>query len=1232
MAEIIFCPSCRRRLQLPSDFQDELVRCPGCHTDFQLSSDGAPLRETLPPMALPADDETPVRRPEPRSVSRGRPVRKSSRGTCLIVLSVVGLVGAVFVASVAGIVLLAGRSTPPPTSVAAHFPEDDEEDFARQIEVFRGRAPLVEANIAPELLPLFNLLGLSLRLGDANGVMRQFDVDRATDEFIDLAIVPPRKTPKRRQFLISLRRGMGRSLMRRGEDLQWTTFEIRQVKKKTDDECAAVVCHRQSNGSTLKIRWWLTRRAGEWKIYDFEDLDTGRRFSVASAPLVQQGGGLLTEIGRAGAVLLDALDSLLTDDVAAAENHLKRTPANLPPRLEALRLLLRGRILLRHGQFQDMVDALEESKRLHPDPFLADYLLGVARNRVGKWEQALTILRAYRALVGDEDEMCRETGLALRQLRRFPEAASEYRKALDLNPKNEAAFLGFLQSLGGDDDKDDVGRRFEQLDDLRQNFDQFAQDCVKRQFPQLLEPLVQTMHRLDADYPPVDFYRALVAAWTGHPDDAVRLIQSAFRKQTEEVKRREYGRQFLEVMAAMGHFKQAYPVLADAREAFRCLAAETRKRYRLDELKALIALHRAKDAGDPLLLPYQAEIHVREARYAEADKCFDEAVKRRVDAETLAGFRVDRVLARYHNGRMMSAYRDIGPPDETFLQLAALCFEDEDDKSLETLIDAHAKNARSSAEVPRFRARMKIRQKKIAEGIILFKEALAKQKDEDKRERLISEFLDDMAGVGEPLQAYRAAPDPRQAFWIVARILRSESRFDELRMLVSAHRAVDAADPRLAYYRGELHLRDKEWSKAAVEMEQAMKRATKEQRETFRGRYVYALYRAGRGLQAYATTEARDKVFDQLANLLSNDKKGVELEALIRAHRPHADLDDPRLLYRECQAKLLLKKLDEAIPLFQKAYGKDKLDYRRDRELGTFLSAALDAGRFTDGWRAVPDKAAAFNALAPLLLSQKKQKELLALMEEYGKERGDDAALAFYRGELALRNGQPKEAARHFAAAVAKADARHRWSYRHGLFRCRIDLGEAAAVYEQFHADAGIFETLANLCEQKKDARQLSALLDAHRKRQANDPASITWQMEVHWLKQEYEAVLRLLTEHHNDVFSLPRYHWKTTERRVRCLVKLKRNREAIQEAEAEKKAHGDRFSLLLAYAAAGDAPRTVATMEKVRYRSYLIRRCYEDEDLGPILRGDAFRAFREKFPAPKPENGADPGEGDEDD
>jgi predicted Zn-dependent protease len=1131
------------------------------------------------------------------------------------------VVGAVFLmigVGMATLVVIVWRMQASRATYAQRLEEDEEERREQLREAFKDRKPVAADEIARQVQPLFDELDVALRGQDADRLTALFDLDRMMDEFAAAGGALPLRTVKeRRDFRRGLRIGIVKGLAQRGQIFHWNATEIRKVKKLNNDEAVIIARHKHPNGVTLKMRWWVTRRNGDWKVYDLEDLDTAARISTEIASLLGQGLDRAMELGPAIKTVGEAMQSVVLDDVDGAERKLAQVRrVQLPPRFESLRQLAEGMVLLRREKYPEALRALEQAHRLQPDLPVADFLLGVVLNKLGKPEEALKHLQAYRDLLGEDAEVCREIGESLREQHHFPEAAKESRKALDFNPKEADAFFGLLRSLGGDDDKKDVGPRFAKLDSLRENFDVFAEDCERREFPELLDPLVRTMRKLDPDYPPVDFYQALVQARTGHPDEAARSLKSALGKQPDEKQRRQYEQGFLRAMASGGHYAKAYTLASDARQGFRFLAEEALKRFRMDELKLLVADHAKKHAADPLLGLYQAEMHVRLGQFDKADRAFTDALGHRPDAETLRQFRASRVLARYHTGHMMSAYREIGPREETFAQLASLLFQDADDARLQTLLDTHAKESPESVELARFRSRLLVRQNKLAEGIASFKLALAKSKEPEKRSELASEFLSDMLAAGKPLEGYKAAPDAVEAFRQLADGLLEEDRWDDLRRLLEAHRAGHAEDPWLAYYQSEVFQHDEAWDKAAKVLGEALKRGAKDARESIQTNYVFVLYKSGQWQRAYAEIEPHDKTFTQLANLMANDKKGTELQALVAAQKRNAG-DNPDLLNYEARAKVLTKKWADAVALFRQAYQKQTNPFLRGQYQSVFLRDMAAAGKWREGYRAAEDKEAALDTLAGQLVLQKKDKELDSLLEEHPKG-GAGPWYSFYRGELHLLRGEAKDAARHFAAALGKGKPENQWRLRDGLFRARVRAGEATVAYEEDKKNEGTFASLAHLRSQNKDIKQLQALLDSHRKVKPDDPHLVSWQLELLGLKQDYEGALRLLTEHREDVFAQPQFRWKANDFRVRCLVKLKRGGEAVGAAEdLVKKRSGDRLLLVLARAATGDVPQTIAAMGELRNAEFFVRRCYQDADLGPILRSKEFGAFRDKFPEP---------------
>jgi predicted Zn-dependent protease len=233
-----------------------------------------------------------------------------------------------------------------------------------------------------------------------------------------------------------------------------------------------------------------------------------------------------------------------------------------------------------------------------------------------------------------------------------------------------------------------------------------------------------------------------------------------------------------------------------------------------------------------------------------------------------------------------------------------------------------------------------------------------------------------------------------------------------------------------------------------------------------------------------------------------------------------------------------------------------------------------------------------------------------------------------YQGELHLLRGEVRQAEQCFSAGLGTPSSPHHWQFRQALLRVRVKMGKAAAAYREFGEAAYTFQALAALCQQEKSPGQLKDLVAAHRLADPDDPALALADAEVNWLEQDYEGALRLLRANRAGAAG---FAWKTDDYLVRCLVKLKRTNEAIQEAEAVvKKKYGNQVLLVLAHASGGEVKQTIAATDKLNPPPYLLGNCYRDADLGPILKSEPFKAFREKYPEPK-QNSIDPRSGPED-
>jgi predicted Zn-dependent protease len=534
------------------------------------------------------------------------------------------------------------------------------------------------------------------------------------------------------------------------------------------------------------------------------------------ASVLERGLGGVAEIARACPIFNELVQAVAAQDADAAEKKLKQLAGMKLPRLmDAVRLMLTGTVQIQRGDCQAALGSFDQAQRLHPDMPCVELLRGVALNHLGRWDEALKRLEAYRGLLGDEALVCREMGDALCGLRRFAEACASYRKALDDEPRDAEAFVGLLRAVGLGDQRDDLGPRFLKLDNAVANFPHFAEECVARQDADALERLAEAVRASDPRSAAANYYSALGRVWLRQFDDAVKLFRAVIARETDADKRTTYVQGFLHAMARAGQGLAAYNAAPDATAAFRQLAAELKAAHHADELRRLVAAHRKQHANDPLLPFYEGLLHARVGNFALAEKSFAAGMTHPPDATTLATFRAERVLARFHTGQGLAAYNEIEPQHDTFVQLAGLCLGEDNHTLLAALLDAHAQKRPDNVEVLRFRYRLAIRQGRTADAVPHFKAALAKQKSEEDGGETLSDFLTEMREAGKMLEGYEAAPDGRAAFESLAADLLEDSHWGELARLLDAHRRRCPDDPRLPYYAAQLHTHDKVWDRAA---------------------------------------------------------------------------------------------------------------------------------------------------------------------------------------------------------------------------------------------------------------------------------------------------------------------------------------------------------------------------------------------------------------------------------
>jgi len=405
-------------------------------------------------------------------------------------------------------------------------------------------------------------------------------------------------------------------------------------------------------------------------------------------------------------------------------------------------------------------------------------------------------------------------------------------------------------------------------------------------------------------------------------------LDAAARERFREV--RVYGRYML------GKWRTAYDEIGPPRATFAQLALLFAQANDGKQLAELVALHRRADAADPNLPLWQTEAHWLGRDYEAAvrllrehrDTVFADKAQR-----SKFWYRLIYSLARLKRAdevrkEVETLARDVSAGGKELTFLLNDLLRDKQVEAVDLLTAALLKVAPDDPDSTFQRARAELLRERFTEAGRLLRDAIARQQDARKRQDYSTNFLLDAVDVGKPLEGYRVAPDPDAAFRLLAEELLNDifdaseaQRFpvedrlngkrelpilkDDLRRLIEAHRKNRPDDALLHLYAGELHRVEGRYDKAEEAFAAGMSQPLNEEmRQRFQHLRVFARYKAGKGLSAYADFEPRRQVFDHLAGLFLADKDGRGLEALVAAHRK-ADPKDDSLPVWEAEARWL---------------------------------------------------------------------------------------------------------------------------------------------------------------------------------------------------------------------------------------------------------------------------------------------------------------------------------------
>ncbi len=671
-------------------------------------------------------------------------------------LGIFGLVGLIALIKVAGERREARRAEDQArreAEVRAAIETERDSQRAETVAAFADPARPT-ADEAAEFAPVFDALGGAVGRGDAAAAARAFDPERMLAELERAGTFDRLPANQVRPFKEGMRKGISEKLgtnLVENELARWERTDLRQVRWSADrSEAVVLAIHRAGDADAvpLRLRWWLVRRPGGWKIYDFEDLHMGIRWTRIVAAIATPDGvariardpqGFQLAVGglKEGIVLLAKGDAEAADQALAPARRVQ-----LPPQLQAILELAEGQILNARGEHEAALARFDAAERLFPNMPMTALARGGALVPLGRHDEAIALVRAYQKEVGPDGLSSALEGWAYEQSGRPKEAADAYRRALDEVAEMADAFHGLRRVLP-DGEKGELGDRLAKARDPAKFYTELMREVNADDDPAAADALLAALRKARPDDPRglSDDVRRKVKA--GDLAGAAKLMEGGLKAATREARSQALNA-YLYAMLGADKPLEAYTAVpaAHAAEAFRTVAfdledefddSDERDPARLKQLRELLALHRKRVPADPWLWYGEGTLLEADKEYEKAAKTFaagraklpppvdDDPDARDWDATR---FRSRQVACLFRAKKGLEAYATVGPVAETFQQLAGLYDGGDDLDGLAALLVAHQKREPKDVQRVYWQAHLNFRKKEYPAAAVLFKKFL----------------------------------------------------------------------------------------------------------------------------------------------------------------------------------------------------------------------------------------------------------------------------------------------------------------------------------------------------------------------------------------------------------------------------------------------------------------------------------------------------------------------------
>jgi tetratricopeptide (TPR) repeat protein len=545
--------------------------------------------------------------------------------------------------------------------------------------------------------------------GDPASADSVFDVNRLVDELERMGALDSISADQRAGFKRGIAEGARKGLVKQCASLIWTGHKVKKVSLSSDRREAVVYDLEQHFGGTgtsryiSKMRLWLRNDDGVWKIWDFEDLNTGMRVSSIIASMVGSVGGS-TNIQAMQSALVDikAMPGFVqARDWPALDRTLKRLDSmSLPVEFVAVRYMFHAVSDVKQDRYERALKECDAVDATGQDMPIINEFRSQALNHLGRYDEALVICSKWEDALGGDLELYYERGCALEGLKRTGEAIDAFGKSMDEDPDALGAMEKLARLLPADQ-KSEAGRRLSLCKNPHAMFIALMRN-------------MQKSRDLAGMGIMIDAYAARPESagdeWFIYYKAELKILQKNYRQgelllqpilaDAGTTAPKATTIEYYYAAALAGDSMNVYRAAADKKFAFTQLASRDYTQGYYIMLGELVTAQLAHNPNDPWVLYYQACVQQNDGNYSAADNSYAKAMSLSKVPADVTHFLNARLYGRYAAGTGVSAYQQIEPKDQVFKQLAYLFSKYKQGENLAKLVALRKADVPTDASLP----------------------------------------------------------------------------------------------------------------------------------------------------------------------------------------------------------------------------------------------------------------------------------------------------------------------------------------------------------------------------------------------------------------------------------------------------------------------------------------------------------------------------------------------------